>query len=100
MGKKKIAGRNKMKPFIMSSTTTTSCQPDTLLTSQSTRKSSTKTASRTPPKNHPPRPTSKPPSKTDTRPAKTNGSSRNSDSKKYSQQKFLVLMVLKFNSVL
>merc|ERR1712071_382223 len=73
-----------------SSTTTTLCQPDTLLTSQSTRKSSTKTASRTPPKNDPPRPTSKPPSKNDTRPARTSGSSRNSDFK-LSNQHHMVL---------
>merc|ERR1712038_1090577 len=46
------------------------------------RRSSTRTALKTPPKNDPPRPTLSPPSKNDTRPAKTSGSSRNSDFKK------------------
>merc|ERR1712110_1254505 len=48
MGKKKIAKRNKMKPFVkVINYTTTSCQPDTALTSRSTRRSSTRRRSRT-----------------------------------------------------
>merc|ERR1712222_206339 len=86
MGKKKIAGRNKMKAFIKVVNYNHVMPPDTLLTSQSTRKSSTKTALKTPQKNDPPKLTSKPPLKSDTRPARTSGSSRNSDFKLYQKQ--------------
>merc|ERR1712173_456718 len=100
MGKKKIAGRNKMKPFIKVINYNHVMPTRYSVDIQSTRKSSTKTASRTPPKNDPPRPTSKPPSKNDTRPAKTSGSSRNSDFKKINNNIFSIfckssLMVLK-----
>merc|ERR1712018_1066874 len=90
MGKKKIAGRNKMKPFIKvinyNHVMPTRYSVDIPVNKEVVNKDCLKDAT----KKRSPRPTSKPPSKNDTRPAKTSGSSRNSDFKKINNNIFSI----------